>query len=247
MRDLLSALPTAEKHAAFLMPLGDQLRVFAFHVAHHTPLPAYIFVGAFIEEVVSPIPAAIVMGTAGSLALHEGHGFFYLLFLAVIGNIGKTGGSLFYYMAGDFLEDILRKKTKPWFGIRHEDIESFGRRFTGSPVKDGAILFLLRAVPMFPTTPLSIACGVIRFDLRSYLIASYFGNFVKDLPYILGGYFGLVALRAALRDLESAKVAIDLAITLALFALLAFLYWKRRHGKRLALGLFRRIKKSKFF
>jgi membrane protein DedA with SNARE-associated domain len=38
------------------------------HLATQVPLPAYVFVGEIIEELISPIPSQAVLMTAGSIA-----------------------------------------------------------------------------------------------------------------------------------------------------------------------------------
>ena len=107
------------------------------YYALHVPLEVFVFVGSFLEEVISPIPAALIMGTAGSLALMKGETLWYLLLLAALGNLGKTLGAWLYYLLGDKLEDAFIHKATKWFGVRHEDLENIGKRFVGHHWKDG--------------------------------------------------------------------------------------------------------------
>jgi membrane protein DedA with SNARE-associated domain len=197
------------------------------------PLEAFVFVGSFFEEVISPIPSALIMGTAGTLALMQGKVLWYLVLLAAVGNVGKSLGAWCYYFLGDKLEDVLMPKMTSWFGIRHTDLESIGKRFVGHHWKDGGILFLLRMLPPFPTTPVSIVAGMIKMDLRVFLVATYAGNFVKDLIYLYIGYAGIARLGVLWRYINTVKTVIEIAMLIAFGVLLFVLYTERGRGQTL--------------
>ncbi|MDP2837797.1 MAG: VTT domain-containing protein [Candidatus Moranbacteria bacterium] len=201
--------------------------------ALNMPLPLFVFVGSFLEEVISPIPSALIMGIAGSLALTQGDTLWYLLFLAVVGNAGKTLGAWCYYVLGDKAEDFFMPKATKWLGITHRDLENIGKRFVGHHWKDGGVLFILRLLPPFPTTPVSLAAGIIKMDLRVFLIATYAGNFFKDLLYLYAGYTGLAKLHTLWRHIDSVKILVDIAVTLCIIGLLVILYIHRGRGRYL--------------
>lgn len=215
------------------MPFLRAIEEFVMQFATTVPLPLFVFVGSFIEEVFSPIPAALIMGTAGSFALIDGRSFWYLFLLAFVGNFGKTLGAWFYYVVGDKLEDLLIKPMTKYFGIGHEEIESVGKRFTGHHWKDGGVLFLLRLFPPFPTTPVSLAAGIIKMDIKVFLVATYGGNFFKDLAYLYVGYIGLAKLQTIWRDIDHVKLGVDIVVALAIIFLLIFLYMYRGRGQRM--------------
>jgi membrane protein DedA with SNARE-associated domain len=211
----------------WLSSLENLVKYYALHV----PLEVFVFVGSFLEEVISPIPSALIMGTAGSLALMQGETLWHLLLLAAIGNLGKTLGAWLYYLLGDKLEDAFIHKATKWFGVRHEDLENIGKRFVGHHWKDGGVLFLLRLLPPFPTTPVSIVAGIIKMDVRVFLLATYAGNFFKDLLYLYIGYAGIAKLHTLWRQLEQVKWIVDVAVVVAVGALLFVLYTERGRGK----------------
>ncbi len=211
----------------FFVAIEHLVKYYAFHM----PLLVFVFAGSFLEEVISPIPSALIMGTAGSLALMQGQGPWYLLLLALVGNVGKTLGAWLYYVIGDKLEDILIPRATRWFGIRHEDLENIGKRFVGHHWKDGGVLFFLRMLPPFPTTPVSIVAGMIKMDLRVFLLATYAGNFFKDLVYLYIGYAGLAKLHVLWRSVNHMKAAVDIAVLVAFAVLLFILYTERGRGK----------------
>lgn len=212
----------------FLGAIEHLVRTYATQV----PLEWFVFVGSFFEEVISPIPSALIMGTAGSLALVQGSTLWYLVLLALIGNVGKTLGSWLYYFIGDKLENILVKPLTKYFGLKHEDIESIGRRFTGHHWKDGGTVFLLRVVPFMPALPVSLAAGIIKMDTWVFLAASYAGNFFKDLLYLYIGYAGLARLHTLWRKIDTVKFGVDILVAVGIIAFLVFLYIHRGKGQR---------------
>lgn len=213
----------------FLTSIEQLVKYWAYHI----PLELFVFAGSFLEEVISPIPSALIMGTAGSLALVRGESLWYLFLLAVIGNVGKTLGAWFYYFVGDKLEDLFMPKATQWFGIKHEDLENIGKRFVGHHWKDGGVLFLLRILPPFPTTPVSLVAGIIKMDIRVFLVATYAGNFFKDLFYLYMGYAGLAKLHSLWRQIDDVKVVVDVAVAVIVLIFLFVLYTERGRGRAL--------------
>ena len=212
----------------FFSTIEHLVRVYATVV----PLEWFVFIGSFFEEVVSPIPSALIMGTAGSLALIQGSTLWYLVWLALIGNLGKTLGAWLYYIVGDKLEDLLVRPLAKYFGVKHEEIESIGKRFTGHHWKDGGAVFLSRILPLVPALPVSLAAGIIKMDVRVYLAATYAGNFFKDLFYLYVGYVGLAKLHTLWRAIEPVKFAVDILVGIGIIAFLFFLYVHRGTGQR---------------
>jgi membrane protein DedA with SNARE-associated domain len=210
-----------------LVSLEQFVRMAAFHM----PLELFVFCGSFLEEVISPIPSALIMGVAGSLALLQGDPLWYLFLLAAIGNLGKTLGASLYYLLGDKLEDVLMPRAERWFGITHRDIESIGKRFVGHHWKDGGALFVLRLLPPFPTTPVSIVAGIIKMDFRVFFIATYVGNFFKDLLYLYIGYAGIAKLHTLWRHIDEMKIVVDIVVIGLVLAFLFVLYTERGRGK----------------
>jgi membrane protein DedA with SNARE-associated domain len=215
----------------FSMNLFTNLEHLVKYAALHMPLEAFVFVGSFLEEVISPIPSALIMGIAGSVALMRDEPVWFLFLLAAVGNMGKTLGAWLYYFLGDTLEDLFMPKATKWFGIKHEDLESIGKRFVGHHWKDGGALLLLRMLPPFPTTPVSLTAGIIKMDLRVFLLATYAGNFLKDLVYLYIGYAGIAKLHTLWRRIDDVKTIIDVAVIVVVALLLFVLYTERGRGK----------------
>lgn len=197
------------------------------------PLELFAFFGALAEEVVAPIPSMLVMTTAGFFAQIEGRTTFFVVWLVVLGNLGKLIGSFIYYTLGDKVEDVVVGRFGRYLGLNHADVERIGQKFNGSPWRDGALLFFLRVIPFVPTILVSIAAGVVRIRTRVFLVASYAGNFCKDLFYAFAGYYGVRALRAFFMDIERIRFGVGVLLFGLILAGLAFLYIHRHRGLHL--------------
>jgi membrane protein DedA with SNARE-associated domain len=202
----------------------------AFQVfAHAVPLEIFVSVGSFVEEVVSPIPSTLVMGFAGSVAAARHEPILFLFWLSLLGNFGKIFGAWIYYVVGDKLEDVVVRRYGRYFGVEHAQIESIGKRFTGG-WKDSLALFILRLLPFIPTTPVSIACGMIRMRLPEFLSITYVASFVKDIGYLFAGYYGIAALRRFLRHVAELRFHVGILIAAGIVVGLFLLWYHRRKG-----------------
>ena len=213
--------------------LISQIERLILLLAERVPLELFVFVGALAEEVIAPIPSMLVMTTAGFLAQLEGHTPFFLVWLVLVGNLGKLLGTLGWYVVGDKLEDIVVGRFGRFFGLSHGDIERVGQRFSGNEWRDGAFIFLLRCIPFFPSLAVSLASGVIKIGLRTFLVASYFGNVCKDFFYINVGYFGVQAFRTLLLEIERVRFGLGMLITIVTLVLLILAYRERHRGLHL--------------
>ena len=204
------------------------------------PLPVFTFVGALVEEIVAPIPSPIVMTLAGSMAASLGSPWIYLGFLALIGAIGKTIGSYVVYLISDKGEDLIMTKFGKYLGITHREVETISKHLNHG-WRDEIMIFLLRAVPIMPTAPVSIVCGLIKVSLPTYLSATFFGTLVRNIFYLYLGFTSLGALESLNEGIDSLE-KFGYLILLVLIALL-FLYIYLQKKKNVGLSFLE--KKSK--
>jgi len=198
--------------------------------AEKIPVAIFSFLGAFIEEIIAPIPSPLVMTTVGSVAAAQGKDAAFLLLLAVIGALGKTLGAWVIYFIADKAEDIAARKIGGFFGLSHEKIESIGRRFNKS-WKDDIILFLIRIAPVIPSSPVSFVCGLIKINLRTFLVSTFAGTIIRNLFFIYFGYLGLTSAHSLLKGIGAAESFIQTAMVVSAGLFLLWLYWRRRIKK----------------
>lgn len=199
--------------------------------ASYLPLELSSFLGGFVEEVIAPIPSPFVMAAVGSAAFSQGKGFAALLWLALLGSAGKTLGAWIIYFIADKLEDVFVGKFGKFFGVSHNQVEAIGEKFKGG-WKDDLILFILRALPIVPSSPVSVVCGILKINLRTYLLASLAGNAVRNLLYVYLGYTGISAYQSLLNGFDNVESLLQAAVFGGLAVLVAWIYYQRASKSR---------------
>lgn len=158
-------------------------------IATNVSLEAFVVVGAFLEELLAPIPSPFVMTTAAVLAQVQGYSVLQLGFLVAIASVAKTTSCYCVYVVSDKAEDIVIGRYGKYFGISHKHVERLGRLLTKTWFDD-VLLFLSRAIPVVPTFPISVGAGVIKYSVRGFLVATFLGTVVRNVFYLWIAYFG---------------------------------------------------------
>lgn len=201
----------------------DPIIKFVEGLSRIIPLEAYVVVGSILEELIAPIPSPLVMTSAGTLAEAAGKTYAYLIVLALLAAVGKTLGCWIFYVIGDKAEDLVLGKFGKFLGLSHKSVEHIGKHFNGS-IKDDLIVFGLRALPLLPSTPLSVLAGVIKLNLRTFIVASFLGNIVRSLFFLYLGYTGISTLSHGIDSIQS---LITVLIGLVIVALVGWAYLNR--------------------
>lgn len=209
------------------MDLISQAEEWLLGLAQQVALPWFVVIGAAVEEIIAPIPSPLVMTAAGSIAKAQGASGIYLVVLAILGGFAKTAASWLVYVISDRAEDVVVGKWGKWLGVSSKEVEDLGKYF-GNGVKDTLVIFLARVIPIMPTAPVSVACGVIKVNLKSYLAGTLLGTIGRSLIYLWLGFAGLASLESILHGLDSAEKVIQLVLVLGLGLGLGWLFWKRR-------------------
>jgi len=191
------------------------------------PVEIFTFVGAFLEEVVAPIPSPLVMTIAGSIADSQGKAILFLLWLALIGAVGKSIGAILIYFIADKAEDIVIQRFGKFIGVSHKEIENIGRHFNGTE-KDFLLILLARAIPIMPTAPISFISGIIKINQRKYLSATFLGLLVRNMFYLMVGYLGHEAYSNVIEGLDSIESIVQVLMAVALAGLVGWIYIKRK-------------------
>jgi membrane protein DedA with SNARE-associated domain len=193
------------------------------------PLELFVVVGTILEEIISPIPSPLVMTLAGSIAVTQEYSWGYLFFLALLAAASKTAGATLFYVLSDKAEDILIPRFGKFFGVSHADLEHYGERFQKN-WKDEVMLTLLRSIPMMPSIPISVACGVLKIKFRTFLTSTFIGFYVRELFFLGLGFTGLHAAESLMNGIDSIETLLKVIIVVGALLLLAWLYYKRSTG-----------------
>lgn len=204
-----------------------QLEQWLLGLSGQIALPWFVIIGAMVEEIIAPIPSPIIMTLAGSLAKAQEQSWIYLIFLALFGGTAKAAASWLVYMAADKGEDVILGRFGKYLGVSSAEVEGIGQYFKGG-LKDVGIIFLARAIPIIPTAPVSLVCGIIKIDLRSYITGTWAGNVVRSMLYLGLGHAGLTSLESILSGLDSAEKWFQVIMLVLVGGVLAWLFWKRK-------------------
>lgn len=196
-------------------------------MAQSVPLPVFVMVGGIIEEIIAPIPSPLVSVLAGSITATQQLGMPYLLWICALATFTKTLGAYVFYVIGDKLEDLAVPRFGKYIGVTHAELEYFGKKFTGTR-KDDFILTFIRAIPVMPSTPVSLLCGILKINVFTFFIATYIGFYIRNLCFMLLGFTGLAAAESLMTGLDSAEKVMQIVIVGGVVAVLGWHYWKRR-------------------
>ncbi|MEK9200809.1 MAG: VTT domain-containing protein, partial [Patescibacteria group bacterium] len=208
--------------SAIIKPFEDIL----LSLAHTIPLELFVPIGSFVEEIIAPIPSPLIMITAGSIASLQGRTVAGLFVLSLLGAIGKTIGAVILYILADKGEDFVFKHFGKYLGFSHKDVESIGKHFNGG-IKDDLILLGIRSLPVIPSAPVSLVCGVIKIKFRTFVTSTFLGTIIRDSLFLYFGYSGLASLNAVVHGVEAVESFMQIGIFLVLGILIGGAYYHR--------------------
>lgn len=163
------------------------------------PLPVFIFLGSFLEEIIAPLPSAVVTTVVGSQLSSSAYPLLYLIVLAAIAGAAKTLAAVIYYIFADKVEDLVISRWGNVIGIHPGDLEKLGTQFS-EHIQDELLIFALRAFPLAPTGVVSLACGVLKIPFRSYVIVTWLGYTVRNCIQLYLAYVGFEFVKSLLAD-----------------------------------------------
>lgn len=191
-----------------------------------------VFLGCILEQIIVPIPASLIVITTSILTLKgvpispNSLGIL-LIKIAIPASLGTTIGSLFYYYLAYKLEKPFIERTGKYLGVSMEDVAGVEKRFKDSRFDDLSI-FLARCVPIIPSIAINLFCGLIRYDLKKYLLTTFFGSLVQIFAWgLLAWLFGNIY-----RSLEGEISMLGNIVTLVIIILVLYYFIKKRREKK---------------
>jgi membrane protein DedA with SNARE-associated domain len=212
------------------MELFKQLETYVLELSKIVPLELFIFLGSFIEELFPPIPSALITVTAGTVLATRDFSFVYIIWLAVFGAVGKCIGSSIIYVVSDKAEDVVLGKFGKFIGVSHKHVEGLAKHFNGG-WKDHVTLFVLRALPIMPSTPVSVMSGVIKINFKTYLLQTFLGTVVRDIFFIYIGTLGVAVYGKFTPFLEKTEDLIKYGFVAAVILIVGYIIVKKYKDK----------------
>lgn len=193
-----------------------------------------VFYGALLEEFFYIVPSSLVQLTAGAILLSDLAISWDLviktmLWIGIPASIGVTLGSLPYYALGYYGGKPAILKWGKWLGITWQSVEDFNSKLTRS-WWDDVVFTGLRALPILPSVVLSVGPGVFRLPMRTYLLGSFIGTFIRaTVMGFIGSRLG-AGVSAFSQTIERAQIigAVFLVITIVIAG---YFWWRSRNKK----------------
>lgn len=155
---------------------------------HVLPLGAMgVFLASVTEEVIAPIPSALVMTMSGFIFVTGPVSLSAILTLifkvALPAALGVTLGSYMVYFIARYGGKFVIEKWGKYIGLYVSDIEKIEARLSGTH-KDEFLIGGARILPIVPSVAISAFCGLIEMNVVKYFVISFIGTFIRGI--ILG-------------------------------------------------------------
>ena len=137
------------------------------------------YLGIFIVSIVGsatiilPVPAFLAIFAAGSVLNPW--------LIGIIGGLGSTIGEFTGYLVGMGGKKVIEKRHKKWLDRAKVWFEKHGAF---------PIIFLFAATPL-PDDVVGILCGVIKYDVKKFFLATLIGKIVMTTALAWGGFYGI--------------------------------------------------------
>lgn len=197
-----------------------------------------VFFLSVVEEIIVPIPSSLPLLAAGFFSLPASGEFLSIFiraiyFIAIPGALGLSIGALFGYSLAYMGGEALIKKFGKWLGISWSSIEKTRDKFEKSK-SDEFIILSLRAIPFIPNLAVSLACGILRYPVKKFILLTFAGTFLRALlmgmlGWSLGGAYVIYASRIS----EFGIYATEIVVTLAFLAVVYFVIRKMAKRRRM--------------
>jgi membrane protein DedA with SNARE-associated domain len=150
-----------------------------------------VFVAEFVEEVIVPIPSAMILLGSGFVFLKGSISLSFLntLFFTVVipATAGLTIGSLVIYLLVFKFEKPFIEKFGKYLTIEQKDLDQMNERFNSGKL-DEIFIILARIFPIVPSVVIAVFCGLIKMPWKKYLIITIIGAFFRSLILSLVGW-----------------------------------------------------------
>ncbi len=191
-----------------------------------------VFLAEITEEVIVPIPSAVILLGAGSVFLQglSGAAFYKVLFLTVVlpAACGLTLGSLVIYALAYYGGRPFLDRYGKYIGVSWKDVEDMQVKMDNTRY-DEFFIVLARIIPPIPSALIAVFAGAVRMPVMKYTKLTFIGAFFKALFLALIGWqVGNLFVRYA--DIISRLE--NLFLFLCIIAAGAFVVYRKKHRKK---------------
>jgi len=190
-----------------------------------------VFIAVIVEEIIVPIPSPLVPMAAGFILIPADASFFaasatIVYMIAIPGAIAVAIGSMVIYAVGYYGGERAIKRFRRFLGTNMDKIEKTSKKLEQGS-RTWITIAVLRAVPIFPTSIVSLAAGIMHLSAKKFFLSTLIGAIPRMfILSVIGWQFGSTYIYIAEKFDVLENVIFVLAIALAVAGLYYFI--KRR-------------------
>lgn len=190
-----------------------------------------VFIGVMIEQVIVPIPSPMIIMGAGAILIPPDlsilNGLLQILWIIVLpGTMASTLGSFIGYGISYYGGKALVIRFQRFLGVDWEEIERLEKRFQGR--REAWSLFLLRAIPVFPLSLVSLFAGLFRIPIKPFTFYTFLGSVFRCLFLGFVGWWAGATYERVAGHLDSLETIVSVLMLFVMMGLLLYLYYKFR-------------------
>jgi membrane protein DedA with SNARE-associated domain len=190
------------------------------------PLEIIVLFFSIFEEIIPPVPAFPVLILSGGLANLQGYFPGTVMILVLLAALGKTIGAVCVYKVVDKVKGVFVEKYGRFFDIAPGDLEKLGAKLGKGGARDMIFLTTVRAIPIIPSTLISVGSGLLNVKLRTYILATFFGSIIRISFYIYAGYFSADVIITFLAGGEELSSTLQWSVIGLVGGILVYLFWR---------------------
>jgi membrane protein DedA with SNARE-associated domain len=191
--------------------------------------PYGVFIGVVIENIITIIPSALIPLMAGATIIpKELNPTQAILSIAInIGLIGAIASTLIntpYYAIGYISGKRIIDKYGRYIGTSWDEVEKYKLKIEDGKFEDITII-ALRIIPIIPISPISIALGAIRYNIKKFVTLTIIGTIPR---YIIIGIIGWASREIIWTIAKTIDTMENIVIAGMIIGIIAYIIKKRR-------------------
>lgn len=164
-------------------------------VANQVPMEVFVTLGAFLEEIIAPIPSPFIISTVALYGVAQQKSWVWFVLVTLLGSASKTFASYLIYFVSKKSEGWIGKKLTKVSGLSQKRIESFGARIS-SGFGGLVLLTFMRGFPLLPSLPITVLCGLIQIRTLPFILSTFIGTIFRYAVIMIPITIGLEWLKA---------------------------------------------------
>lgn len=199
--------------------------------------PFGVLLASLIEEVIAPIPSTLVVLFGGFFLIPEDVTFLqaaievsYKVMLPA--SVGMAIGSLFPYYIAKIGEKVAVDRFGKLLQVDWAMVEK-AQKYFEEKKSDELMLFIARAVPVIPSVVIAVFCGLIRMNVRTFIIYSFLGSLIRTFVLGMIGWAVGNAYATYAKQLSLVENAVLVLVVLVAGAGVLY-FWKYMRRKKKA-------------